>query len=76
MLRRAIAYVRQTWPYFNQSRGSDHLLVMTNDKGNTFMRGAVLSRLYRGLLATYCGLLANLLRTIGCSGIMFKGGKV
>ena len=41
ILRRAVGYTQQTWPYFNRSRGADHLLVMTNDKGATFMRGAV-----------------------------------
>ena len=41
MLRRAFSYVIRTWPHFNRTRGSDHLLVMSNDKGNTFMRGAV-----------------------------------
>ena len=30
-----------TWPYWNQSKGADHLFVMTNDKGGTFARGAV-----------------------------------
>ncbi|KAL3917922.1 MAG: hypothetical protein SGPRY_006210, partial [Prymnesium sp.] len=40
-LQQAMTYVRTTWPYFNRSGGSDHILVMTNDKGATFIRGAV-----------------------------------
>ena len=40
-LREAMDYVRMTHPWFNQSRGANHLLVMTNDKGATFIRGSV-----------------------------------
>jgi hypothetical protein len=36
-----LAHVRLHWPFFNRSTGRDHLLVMTNDKGATFMRNAV-----------------------------------
>ena len=40
-LRECFEYVQRTWPYWNQTRGAKHLLVMTNDKGGTFARGAV-----------------------------------
>lgn len=40
-LRAVLAYVRAAWPFFNKTRGSDHILVMTNDKGATFIRGSV-----------------------------------
>ncbi|KAL1503656.1 hypothetical protein AB1Y20_012129 [Prymnesium parvum] len=53
-LREAMAYVRTTWPYFDRSGGADHLLVMTNDKGATFIRGAV-PDLRRMILLTQWG---------------------
>lgn len=34
-------YVQRTWPYFRRKKGSDHILVLTNDKGATFLRGTV-----------------------------------
>ena len=34
-------YVRETYPWFNKTKGADHLLVMTNDKGACFIRGSV-----------------------------------
>ncbi len=40
-LRGAMDYVIHTHPYFNKSGGADHMLVMTNDKGATFIRGSV-----------------------------------
>ena len=40
-LRGVMRYVRKTWPYFDRRRGADHVLVMTNDKGATFIRGSV-----------------------------------
>jgi len=40
-VREVFDYVQATWPYFNRTQGADHLLVMTNDKGGTFARGAV-----------------------------------
>lgn len=40
-LRGVVSYVRQTWPHFNRTGGARHLVVMTNDKGATFIRGGV-----------------------------------
>ena len=40
-VREAFDYVQATWPHWNQSKGADHLFVMTNDKGGTFARAAV-----------------------------------
>jgi len=40
-LRSAMNYVRETYPWFNKTKGADHLLVMTNDKGACFIRGSV-----------------------------------
>ena len=53
-LRDVTSYVAQTWPYFNKSQGGDHFLVMTNDKGSTFIRGAV-PRLQKMTLVTQWG---------------------
>ena len=40
-LKGVLNYISQTFPYYNRSKGSDHILVMTNDKGATFIRGSV-----------------------------------
>ena len=40
-LRDVIAYVRATWPYFDRNGGRDHLVVMTQDQGNRFVRQSV-----------------------------------
>jgi hypothetical protein len=40
-LRAAIEYVAGTYPWFKRHNGRDHFLVMTNDKGATFIRGSV-----------------------------------
>jgi len=40
-LREVMAYVQKTWPHYERRGGADHLLVMTNDKGATFIRGSV-----------------------------------
>ena len=40
-LRQVFDYVKMTHPWYNASGGADHLLVMTNDKGATFIRGSV-----------------------------------
>ena len=40
-LRDAINYVKQTWPYFARSGGKDHIMVMTQDQGNRFVRQTV-----------------------------------
>jgi hypothetical protein len=41
LMRRAIAYVRRTWPFWNATGGARHLLTLTNDKGGIFTRGAM-----------------------------------
>ena len=40
-LRDAIAYVRTTWPYFQRRGGRDHIMVMTQDQGNRYVRAQV-----------------------------------
>ena len=40
-LRSVFTYVANTFPFYNRSKGADHILVMTNDKGATFIRGSV-----------------------------------
>jgi len=40
-LRDAIAYVQSTWPYFDRHGGKDHIVVMTQDQGNRFVRQQV-----------------------------------
>ena len=40
-LRDAIAYVKTTWPYFARKGGKDHIMVMTQDQGNRFVRQSV-----------------------------------
>ena len=40
-LRAVMSYVAHAHPWFNRTAGADHLLVMTNDKGGTFIRGSV-----------------------------------
>ena len=40
-LRSVIEHVRSIGPWFERKRGADHILVMTNDKGATFIRGSV-----------------------------------
>ena len=40
-LRDAINYVKSTWPYFNRKGGKDHIMVMTQDQGNRFVRQTV-----------------------------------
>ena len=47
-------YVQRTWPFYNASRGADHVFVMTNDKGATFIRGSV-PALQRATLVTQWG---------------------
>lgn len=40
-LREVLRYVRSTWPYWNRTGGRDHLIVMTQDQGNRFVRDSV-----------------------------------
>ena len=40
-LRDVLAYVRATWPYFDRHGGKDHIVVMTQDQGNRFVRQSV-----------------------------------
>ena len=40
-LRDALSYIKETWPYFNRNGGKDHLIVMTQDQGNRFVRQSV-----------------------------------
>ena len=40
-LRDVIAYVKKTWPYFDRKGGRDHMMVMTQDQGNRFVRQSV-----------------------------------
>ena len=40
-LRMLIEHVERSGPWFARSKGADHILVMTNDKGATFIRGSV-----------------------------------
>ena len=40
-LRDAIEYVKSTWPYFGRKGGKDHIMVMTQDQGNRFVRSTV-----------------------------------
>ena len=40
-LRKLFTYVASAFPYYNRTGGRDHILVMTNDKGATFIRGSV-----------------------------------
>ena len=40
-LRDAIAYVKRTWPYFARRGGADHIVVMTQDQGNRYVRQQV-----------------------------------
>ena len=37
-LRDVIRYVNVTWPYFQRRGGRDHIMVMTQDQGNRFVR--------------------------------------
>ena len=53
-LNEMLQYVRSTWPYWNRTHGSDHVLIMTNDKGACFIRGAV-PMLRRSMLVTQWG---------------------
>jgi len=39
--RAALAYVRKTWPFFDRKNGADHLMVMSQDQGNRFVRQQV-----------------------------------
>ncbi|KAL3905618.1 MAG: hypothetical protein SGPRY_010853, partial [Prymnesium sp.] len=40
-LRDAIKYVKTTWPYFGWRGGRDHVVVMTQDQGNRYVRSSV-----------------------------------
>ena len=53
-LNEMVHYVRTTWPYWNRTKGSDHVLIMTNDKGACFIRGSV-PMLRRSMLVTQWG---------------------
>ena len=39
--RDALEYVAHTWPYLKRHGGRDHILVMTQDQGNRFVRESV-----------------------------------
>ena len=41
VLRDALAYVRDTWPYWKRKGGADHLMVMTQDQGTRFLLSEV-----------------------------------
>ena len=40
-LRDVLRYVGTTWPYLKRKGGSDHLIVMTQDQGNRYVRATV-----------------------------------
>lgn len=40
-LRELLQYVQASYPWYDRRGGADHVLVMTNDKGATFIRGSV-----------------------------------
>lgn len=54
MMRELLAYVQSAWPYFARRKGADHVLVMTNDKGATFIRWSV-PQLEKVVLVTQWG---------------------
>ena len=41
VLRAALQYVNETWPYFGRNGGKDHILVFSQDQGNRFVRSLV-----------------------------------
>ena len=53
-LRALMDHVVHAAPYFNRSAGADHVMVMTNDKGATFIRAAE-PRLTKMVLVTQWG---------------------
>ena len=58
LIRRAIEYIRSTFPYWNRTDGADHLLPFTGDDGSAWLRGR-LPELARAIFVTHWGLQCN-----------------
>ena len=58
MIDEAVRYVRTAYPYWNRTRGADHMLAITGDDGSAWLRGR-LPHLEHAIFLTHWGLQCN-----------------
>lgn len=69
-MREALEYVAHASPWYNSSQGADHLLVMTNDKGGTFIRGSIRALEKMILITQWCARTVHLPNPLGRCGAL------
>ena len=58
LINKTVTYIRTTFPYWNRTNGSNHMLAFTGDDGSTWLRGRLPS-LAHAIFLTHWGMQCN-----------------